>query len=213
MGKGAGEEVWGCARSPPASPAVKIEGHRRLQKLERPGNRFPPGASRRNFTQWDPGQSSDLQNRKITRALSVVICLCSSRKHTATGRGMRKPRGSDSLADLTAPSLHWPGAGRSGSSHSTLPLKGATACQPQLRGTSQHDVRPASPRQTGQRRRKDPNRGGWPHSGAGRGQASSQLVPAAKGGQSERAHFRRRASVVPRKLRDPTVGLIGLRGW
>lgn len=213
MGKRAGEEVWGCARSPPASLAVKIEGHRRLQKLERPGNRFPSGASRRNFIQWDLGQSSDLQNRKITSALSVVICLCSSRKHTATGRGMRKPRAL--TAQLT--SLPHPCTGlalgaavthvRPCPSRVPLPASLGRGGPASMTFAQHHPAR------RGKGDKRTPTWGVGPTREGGRGQASSQLVPAAKGGQSERAHFRRRASVVPRKMRASTVGLRGLRGW
>lgn len=53
-GKPAGEEVQGCARSPPPSLAVmmegpRAEGRRRLQKLERPGDRFPRQRLRRKL--------------------------------------------------------------------------------------------------------------------------------------------------------------------
>lgn len=175
MGKRAGEEVWGCARSPLASLAVKIEGHRRLQKLERPGNRFPSGASRRNFIQWDLGQSSDLQNRKITSALSVVICLCSSRKHTATGRGMRKPRAL--TAQLTSLPHPCTGLALGAAVTHVRPCPSRVPLPASLGrgGPASMTFAPASPRQTGQRRQKDPNLGGWPHSGGGQG---ASLIPA-----------------------------------
>ena len=68
------------------------------------------------------------------------------------------------------------------------------------------------PARRGKGDKRTPTWGVGPTREGGRGQASSQLVPAAKGGQSERAHFRRWASVVPRKMRASTGGLRGPRG-